>query len=127
MDAIRSETKTRPLWAIVGLLLIGTGVWAFFAPQSFYDNVATYPPFNRHLYRDIGAFTIGLGSAFFIAMRWRDALTVAIATNAVAGVFHAVSHIIDRDLGGRASDPWLFSAGGLALAIAAWRRMNGAR
>jgi hypothetical protein len=30
-------------------------------PHSFYDNVATFEPYNRHFLHDIGAFTIGLG------------------------------------------------------------------
>ena len=127
MDTIQTDRKTRPLWMIVGLLILGNGLWAFFAPQSFYDTIATYPPYNRHLFHDIGAFTIGLGAAFLFALRWRDALTVAIAANAVAAVMHAISHIVDRDLGGRASDPWFLSAVGLALAVPAIRRLRGPR
>lgn len=128
METIREErTKTHPVWMIVGLLVLGNGAWAFFAPQSFYDKIATYPPYNQHLFHDIGAFTIGLGLAFFVAMRWRNALTIAIAANAGAAVMHAISHIIDRDLGGRSSDPWFLSAIALALAIPAIRRLRGAR
>jgi uncharacterized membrane protein len=128
MDAIQ-ETRTRSglVWTVVSVLITATGVWAFFAPHSFYDTIATYPPYNRHLFHDIGAFTIGLGLAFFIAMRVRSALTVAIAANAIAAVMHAISHVIDRDLGGKASDPWILSAVGLALAIPAVRRLRGAR
>jgi hypothetical protein len=128
MDTIRQgRTRFELVWAIVGLVVIGNGLWAFFAPQSFYDTLATYPPYNRHLFHDIGAFSIGLGFAFLLAMRWRNALTVAIAANAVAAVVHAISHIIDRDLGGKASDPWLLSAIALALAIPAVRRLRGER
>jgi len=128
MDAIQ-ETRGRSglVWTIVGLLILGTGVWAFVSPHGFYDKIATYPPYNRHLFHDIGAFMIGLGAAFLIARRWRDALTVAIGANAVAAVLHGISHIIDRDLGGKSSDPWFLSAVGLALAVPAVRRMRGAR
>jgi uncharacterized membrane protein len=128
MDTIQEErTRFRLVWTIVGVLITANGVWAFFAPQSFYDTLATYPPYNRHLFHDIGAFSIGLGFAFLLAMRWRNALTVAIAANAIAAVMHAISHIIDRDLGGKTSDPWLLSAIALALAIPAVRRLRGAR
>ncbi len=128
MDSIQSErTRSGLVWAVVGVLITGTGVWAFFAPHNFYDNIATYPPYNRHLFHDVGAFTIGLGLAFFIAMRVRSALTVAIAANAAAAIMHAISHIIDRDLGGKTSDPWFLSAVGLALAVPAIRRLRGAR
>jgi uncharacterized membrane protein len=128
MDTM-NETRTTSglVWTIVGALITATGVWAFFAPHSFYDTIATYPPYNRHLFHDIGAFTIGLGAAFFVAMRVRSALTVAIAANAIAAVMHAVSHVIDRDLGGKTSDPWFLSAVGLALAIPAIGRVRGAR
>ncbi|MFY9587065.1 MAG: pyridoxamine 5'-phosphate oxidase [Actinomycetota bacterium] len=128
MDTIQeARTRSGLIWTVVGVLITANGVWAFFAPHSFYDTLATYPPYNRHLFHDIGAFSIGLGLAFLIAMRVRSALTVAIAANAVAAVMHAISHIIDRDLGGKASDPWLLSAVGLALAIPAIRRLRGAR
>ena len=128
MDQIQeTRTKSGLVWTVVGLLITANGVWAFFAPQSFYDTIATYPPYNRHLFHDIGAFTIGLGLAFFVAMRVRSALTVAIAANAIAAVMHAISHIVDRDLGGKTSDPWFLSAVGLALAIPAIRRLRGAR
>ena len=128
MDTIREErTRSGLVWTIVGVLITANGLWAFFAPQSFYDTLATYPPYNRHLFHDIGAFSIGLGVAFLLAMRWRSALSVAIAANAIAAVMHAISHIIDRDLGGKTSDPWLLSAIALALAIPAIRRLRGAR
>lgn len=128
MDTIQEErTRFGLVWTIVGVLITANGVWAFFAPQSFYDTLATYPPYNRHLFHDIGAFSIGLGVAFLLAMRWRNALTVVIAANAIAAVMHAISHIIDRDLGGKTSDPWLLSAIALALAIPAIRRLRGAR
>jgi uncharacterized membrane protein len=128
MDTIQEErTRSGLIWTIVGVLITANGVWAFLAPHSFYDTIATYPPYNRHLFHDIGAFSIGLGLAFLIAMRVRSALTVAIAANAVAAVMHAISHIIDRDLGGKTSDPWVLSAVGLALAVPAIRRLRGTR
>lgn len=128
MDTIQEQrSKSGVVWPVVGVLITAGGLWAFIAPHSFYDTIATYPPYNRHLFHDIGAFTIGLGIAFLLALRWRDALTVAIAANAVAAVMHAISHIIDRDLGGKTSDPWFLSAIGLALAVPAIRRLRGAR
>ena len=123
----QDRTRTHPVWLFVGLVVLGNGLWAFFAPHSFYDKLATYPPYNEHLFHDIGAFSIGLGLAFLIAMRWRNALTVAIAANAAAALVHAISHIMDRDLGGKSSDPWFLAAIALALVIPAVRRLRGAR
>jgi NO-binding membrane sensor protein with MHYT domain len=128
MDAVREErSKTHPVWTIVALLIVGNGIWAFAAPHSFYETIATYPPYNRHLFHDIGAFTTGLGLAILAATRFRNALLVALIGNAAAAVMHAISHIIDRDLGGRSSDPWFLSAVAVAITIPAVLRLRGAR
>jgi hypothetical protein len=91
-------------WAGV-VFTVGSGVWAFAAPRSFYDNIATFEPYNRHFLHDIGAFTIGLGAVMLFALetRW-DALRVALAGLAVASVVHVISHAVDSDLGGRDTD-----------------------
>ena len=91
-------------WAGV-VFMLGSGLWAFVAPRSFYDTIATFEPYNRHFIHDIGAFTIGLGAVLLFALvtRW-DALRVALAGLAVASVMHLVSHAVDADLGGRDSD-----------------------
>ncbi len=94
--------------AIVVLAAIGalaSGGWAFFAPASFYAVVATYPPYSRHFVHDAGAFGIALGATLVFALRWRDSLLVALGGFGVASVLHAVSHVLDRGLGGRAVDP----------------------
>ncbi len=96
----------------------GPGVWAFFAPRSFYEVVATYPPYNEHLFHDIGAFELGLTAAILSGLVWRDGLSVALLGGAVGAVVHAVAHVIDRDLGGRASDPWTLSVVAVILVAA---------
>ena len=92
-------------WAGV-VFMLGSGLWAFVAPRSFYDTIATFEPYNRHFIHDIGAFTIGLGAVLLFALvtRW-DALQVALAGLAVASVMHLISHAVDADLGGRDSRP----------------------
>jgi hypothetical protein len=87
------------------VFFLGSGVWAFAAPRSFYDNIATFEPYNRHLLHDIGAFSIGLGAAVLFALvtRW-EALRVALAGLAAASVVHVLSHAVDADLGGRDAD-----------------------
>src|SRR3990170_3165740 len=90
---------------VVGLFNLVLGVWAFVAPRSFFDAVATFEPYNRHLLHDVGAFQAGLGTTLLGALVWRDALFVALAANGLAAVLHFVSHLVDRDLGGRATDP----------------------
>jgi hypothetical protein len=91
-------------WAGV-VFMLGSGLWAFLAPRSFYDTLATFEPYNRHFIHDIGAFTIGLGAVLLFALvtRW-DALQVAFAGLAVASVMHLISHAVDHERGGRDSD-----------------------
>lgn len=90
---------------VIGLFNLVLGAWAFVAPRSFFDAVATFEPYNRHLLHDVGAFQAGLGATLLGAVVWRDALFVALAANGLAAALHFVSHLVDRDLGGRASDP----------------------
>ena len=110
--------------AIGGAVLSLTGAWALAAPRSFYDAIATYPPYNRHLIHDIGAFLVGLGVAFLVGLKARRALTVALVANAVAAVLHEVSHIVDRDLGGKASDPWLLGVVAVLFVVVAARAVK---
>jgi hypothetical protein len=110
--------------AVTGIALVGTGAWALIAPHSFYDVAATFPAYNRHFVHDIGAFVAALGSALLISLRVRRGLTVALAANTVAAVLHAVSHIVDRDAGGKATDPVFFVVVAAILAIAAAQAMR---
>ena len=101
----------------VGLLTIALGVWALADPQSFYEQIATYPPYNQHLFHDAGAFQVGIGASLLLAVFVRDALLLGLAAGGVGTVLHAVSHVIDRHLGGRTTDPW--ALGLLALVVVA--------
>jgi peptidoglycan/LPS O-acetylase OafA/YrhL len=110
---------------LAGLFFLLPGIWAFAAPHSFYDQLATFPPYNRHLLHDIGAFQIGIGAALLLALRWSDARFVVLAGAAPGAIVHFVSHIIDHDLGGKDSDVFVFGALAVLLLIAAALRWNG--
>lgn len=108
--------------------MVANGIWAFVDPQSFYEQLATYPPYNQHLFHDIGAFSIGLGAAVLLAFVIRDALLLGLSTLAVGSALHAISHIIDRDLGGRSTDPLALSLLALVvIAVALLRARDTAR
>jgi hypothetical protein len=96
--------------AWVGFLFFAfTGVWAFAAPESFFDVVAPYPPYHRHLFHDAGAFTLGIAAALMAGILGRRPLAVGLWGGAVGASLHAVSHWLDVDLGGRSSDPYLLT------------------
>lgn len=94
------------------------GLWAFLWPSSFHEHVAGFEPFNLHLLHDVGAFQLGIGVALLGALRWRDALSVALLGAAAGAGVHAASHILDSHLGGRVSDPWSLSLLALLLVAA---------
>ncbi|TCM51461.1 hypothetical protein EV648_101297 [Kribbella sp. VKM Ac-2568] len=87
------------------LAFLVPGVWSFGWPESFHRTIATFDPFNLHLFHDLGAFQLGVGVALLGALFWRDALVVALLGGSAGAIVHFISHLMDRDLGGRSSDP----------------------
>jgi hypothetical protein len=111
--------------AVLALISIAGGLWAMIAPHSFYLNAAPFPPYNAHLFHDIGAFTIGLGACLAAALLFDDALLVVLVGNTFAGIAHFVAHVVDRADGGHASDPFVFGVlAALLLALTVARRMT---
>lgn len=94
------------------------GLWAMASPKSFFDQLATFQPYNQHFIQDIGAFQIGLGAVLLLALlvpRW-DALGVALFGVGIGAAAHFLSHLIGRDLGGRpATDLPLFALSAVVL------------
>ena len=82
---------------VVAAFWLGSGAWAFFAPRSFFDQLATFPPYNEHLIHDIGAFSIGLGAVLVFALVGLPAMSTALFGVGVGSAVHVVSHIIDYD------------------------------
>lgn len=108
----------------VGLFNLGVGIWAFVAPRSFFDQVATFPPFNEHHFHDLGAFQGALGATLLIGLRVRNGLIVAMLGNLLGAVVHFISHLMDSDLGGRSTDPVAmgFLAAALVFALLVYRQ-----
>lgn len=107
---------------LFGLFLTVFGLWAFFATRSFFDQIANFPPYNRHLLHDIGAFQTGLGLTLLIAAVWTDALGAVLAGNGIGATMHAAAHWWDRDLGGRSSDPYALTILAVVVLAVAWLR-----
>lgn len=92
----------------IGLALLAAtqaviGVWALPAPRAFYEGfpgaghawVALLPPYNEHLVRDVGAFSLAFTILLGAAARWpqRRFVRVALVTVGVFAVPHAVFHV----------------------------------
>lgn len=103
--------------ALLALAILGAGLWAFIAPQSFYLTVAPFPSYSRHLVHDIGAFQFGLGGCLAAGLVVQDALLAVLAGNALAGAAHSLSHVLDRSAGGHNSDPAAIVAVALLLTL----------
>jgi hypothetical protein len=96
-----TDRTQRLLSASIGVVIGLQGVWAFVAPRSFFDALATFEPFNAHFIRDIGALQIGVGAAGVIGALRTRAVVVGLAGLATFQAVHVLSHVIDRDAGGR--------------------------
>jgi hypothetical protein len=92
------------LLALVG---IQVGLWAAFAPQSFYDDfpgsgrvwVAVDGPYNQHLVRDVGALNLALAVVAIVAFVTLSRAAVLAAGGAwlTYGVPHLVYHLRHLD------------------------------
>lgn len=118
-----SERFGRIVTGLVGAVFLVAGLWAFFAPEPFFEAAATFEPYNAHFVRDIGAFQIGLGAVLLLALVVSDALLVALAGVGAGAVFHVVGHAVDHDLGGEPTvDIPMFGLVAVLLAAAAIAR-----
>jgi uncharacterized membrane protein len=102
-----------------------SGLWAFLSPKSFFDNMATFEPYNEHFLHDLGAFSIGIGVALLLplVLPRLSTLAVVLSAAAVAALLHVLAHAIDSDLGGKDTDvPGLgfFAILTVAAVAAAW-------
>lgn len=99
------------------------GVWALFAPKSFYDDfpglgrawVSVDGPYNEHLVRDVGALNLALCVllvAAFVRLT-RDLVAVAGVAVLVWGLPHSVYHLANTE--GLDAGDVIASVGGLVL------------
>ncbi len=118
------RTWMRIALGYLAVLALQIGIWAQFAPRSFYDGfpglgrswVSVDGPYNEHLVRDVGGLYLALGVLVVAAMVTLSRALVATACLAVlaSGVPHAVYHVAHRD--GLATGDLAVSLTGLVLA-----------
>lgn len=87
--------------AALGLITLVLGIWAFVAPMSFFEVLAPFEPYNRHFLHDAGVLQIGVGVSMLLAAARRSPVEVALGGFIAFEALHVVSHVIDRNLGGR--------------------------
>jgi len=107
------------LFAILGAMNLGNGLWMLFAPEAWYHDLpAGVPdtgPLNLHFVRDIGAAFSTIGVAFLLAApnarRHREVMLGA----ACFYVLHALVHVTDLFGGRLDADHWLIDLPGVFL------------
>lgn len=96
------RTWTRALVIVIALMTATLGLWAGFAPESFYQHgplpfvdtgwVAGLPPYNEHLVRDYGFMNLGMTVVLVVAA---IRLTPALVRAGTAALFvFAVPHMV---------------------------------
>jgi hypothetical protein len=103
-EKMTASGMVRVIWVLAVAVFVVTGVWPFVSPDTFFDAVVAFPPYNAHLMRDIGVFTLGAAGALVAAMRFKDTLLVALIGASTAALAHVVAHVVDSDLGGNPTD-----------------------
>ena len=103
--------RDRVLRVLLVFLAVGNlqvGVWAAFAPRSFYDDfpggdrswVALDGPYNEHLVRDFGATNLAIGVLTIAAIIWltRGLVVTAGLAWIAYGLPHLVYHLRHLDV-----------------------------
>jgi hypothetical protein len=121
MPASRS---VRVIWVLAVAFFVVTGLWPFVSPDTFFDALVAFPPYNAHLMRDIGVFTLGSAGALLAALRFKDALLVALIGASTAAIAHVFSHIVDSDKGGNPTDIPLLAVFAAILVVGTAARMR---
>ena len=119
----------RIIAVLAGIGFGASGLWALVAPESFFDALAPFDPYNQHFLQDVGSFLIGLGAVLLLASvpARTDALAVALLGVGIGSLAHTISHVIGIDLGGRpAIDIPLLGVLTVVLIVAGWIRTRNA-
>jgi len=101
----RADVVTAVL-VVVGASQVVTGLVAFLAPQTFYDVLAGYPPFNEHFLMDVGSWQIALGALTVFGARRADWRVPLLAFLALQYALHLIPHLIHFDDAEKSGQAW---------------------
>jgi AhpD family alkylhydroperoxidase len=95
----------RAVMIALGAVQTVNGVWALFAPRSFYDDfplgmggwVSTLGPYNEHLLIDVGSLFLGTGILLLLAAVWleRRIVFAALLAYLLFSVPHTIWHLTE--------------------------------
>lgn len=89
----------RAVLGVLGAVQLTDGLYALFAPRSFYDDfplgrgwVAALPEYSEHLVRDVGSLFLATAVVLLAAAVWLDRRVVLVAL--LSYLTFAVPHLI---------------------------------
>lgn len=104
-------------WVIIlgGLVHLVIGVMLLLLPETIFETVGNFPPFNRHYTGDVGAFFLPVGIGLLVASREpvRHRLMVGVA--ALTSLLHVLNHAWDAVGHGDGLTHWVVDVGPLTL------------
>ena len=102
------RTVSRVILALLAITSVQLGLWATFAPRSFYEDfpgggrswVAADGPYNEHLVRDFGDLNLAIALVALVALVTlaRPAVLAAAGAWLIYGVPHLVYHLRHLDV-----------------------------
>ena len=92
------KTYVRAVLVVFAVFELVLGLWLTFSPRTFYDHVPTVdwdPPYNDHLFHDVGGTSLGLGIVLAAAAIRLDRYLAGVALLAYLAftVTHMVFHL----------------------------------
>lgn len=118
--ALSDRTVRQAVNGLVGvsaLAIMYLGGWMWGWPESFAAYVNF--PVHVHFLHDLGVYHLGVALGLLIALVKRDAIFVVMVAFAAINVMHAVNHVLDRQIGGHPSDPYVIGVQALLAGAAA--------
>lgn len=85
----------RAMVLTMGIFHTLTALAMLFAPEWFFQNIGTYPPYNRHYTGDLGTYQLALGVALLWAVRTPEKHYLLIGAAALGNVLHTLNHAYD--------------------------------
>jgi hypothetical protein len=102
----RHAIEFRAVLVALGTIQVIDGLWALFAPTSFYDDfpfgrgwVEALPAYNEHLMRDVGELFLATGFVLLVAAYYleRRLVVTAICSYLLFAVPHAIYHFFNLE------------------------------
>jgi hypothetical protein len=102
----RYAIEFRAVLGALGAIQLVNGLWALFAPSSFYGDfpfgrgwVAALPAYNEHLMRDVGELFLATGLVLVLAAFWleRRLVLTAVWSYLLWSLPHAIYHFFNLE------------------------------